>query len=234
MPADDHNMVAAPSAPGPAIMQVANFSTAANLDYVRGIKSDDWTRQIAFVKDTDPLGPNYFVLRDFLKSGGPFDWRLWLSADEVVPAGAQRMRVIGKQDVDTDVYFLHPQVRAVVEHKTRTTVGVSHGKQARIDVTQKGIVIRGEDPFGVATLLYPRLKSEPAPRVTDLADGKVIKVDSAESTDYVFLNPTPFSYRTKDISFSGTVGLVQVRGNQVRLSLGAPGILAAFGRSIRK
>ena len=62
---EDHSMLMSPAAPDIELMQVTEFATAPRLDYVRGRKLA-WTRQIAFVKDADPLGPNYFVFCDSL------------------------------------------------------------------------------------------------------------------------------------------------------------------------
>lgn len=52
------------------MMTVDGFAPAPHADYVSGVK-EAWTRQILFVKDTDPLGPNYAVLCDTLKQPDP-------------------------------------------------------------------------------------------------------------------------------------------------------------------
>src|SRR5262249_1230272 len=232
MPADDHNMVVAPKAPGSEIMQVAEFNSTPNFDYVRGVKSDQWIRQIAFIKDPDPLGPNYFVISDSLKTPEPAVWRLWLTADSVMSRG-QSAVAVGKEDVSTDIFFITPAgVGLRTKQKPRQTWGIEAGQYRSVSTTQTGLIATSNGGTGFTTIVYPRLKSEPAPVVTELADGKVVKVQSVAGTDYVFLASGPFAYKDQEISFSGTVGLVQIRSNEANLSLGAQGKLGAFGKTL--
>lgn len=234
MPADDHNMIVASNAPGDAIMQVAEFSPGPRLDYVRGEKSDNWSRQIAFIKDPDPLGPNYFVVSDSVKTPGSAVWRLWLTADQVT-TGAQSAVAIGKEDVDTNVYFVRPAgVSLTTEQRTHQTSGITAGVYGTVSTRQTGLIATIDGGAGLTTVIYPRLKVEGAPTVTELAEGKVIKVQSGFGTDYIFLSSAPFPYQDRDVSFTGTVGLVQTRGNETHLSLGAHGKLTAFGRTLNR
>ena len=65
------------------VMTIREFSAAKDLDYVRGTRRG-WQRQIAFVKDGNPLGPNYFVIADTLDAESvPTVWRLYLSAAQI-------------------------------------------------------------------------------------------------------------------------------------------------------
>ena len=235
MPADDHNMIVAPGAPGRAIMKVTAFSAGTHLDYVRGIKSDTWARQIAFIKDSHALGPNYFVIADSLARSESAVWRLWLSADEVAVAG-QHALAIGHEDVDTDIYFVHPaNVDLTTEQKIRETPGITAGRYGTTSTTQTGLIATNDKGSGFVVVVYPRLKTEEAqPVVIDLADGRVIKVKSAAGTDFIFLGQAPFSYQDRHISFNGTVGLVQIRDQEVYIALGAEGSLKAYGKMVNK
>jgi hypothetical protein len=247
MPAEDHNMVVESGASGREVMQVAEFSSGPDLDYVRGVKKGGWTRQIAFVKDSDPLGPNYFVISDSLgpvsanwrlwltlKTPAPAAWRLWLTAAKVTTNGQSAMAV-GREDVNTDIFFIGPAgVSLRTEQKTRQTSGISAGVYGTVSTSQTGLIATSNGDAGFTAIVYPRLKSEPAPVVTELAGGKAIKVQSGAATDYVFLASAPFAYQDRDISFSGTVGLVRVRSNEATLSLGAQGKLTAFGRTLNR
>lgn len=233
MPADDHNMVVAPSATGRAIMQVTAFSTGEQFDYVRGLKSDAWTRQIAFVKDADPLGPNYFVVADSIKAPEPAVWRLWLNAASV-NLGRQGARIVGNEDVDTDVVFVRPAALSLaIEQRTHATSGMTAGKFGGVSTSQTGLIAR-TDSGAFTAVIYPRLKKEVPPVVTTLAGGKAIKIESTAGADFVFLSAAPFSYRDKDIAFTGTAGLVRVRGGSARLTLGAAGSLSAFGKTLKR
>jgi hypothetical protein len=234
MPADDHNMVVAPGAPGAETMRVAEFSSGPQLDYVEGIKNGDWTRKIAFIKDRDPLGPNYFVISDSLKTAEPAVWRLWLTTEKLTISG-QSAEAVGYDDVNTDIFFIQSaDVSLSSEQKTRQTWGIAAGQYGTVSTTQTGLIATTNDGAGFTAILYPRLKSEPAPVVTELASGKVIKVQSGAGTDYVFLASAPFTYQDREVSFSGTVGLVQTRRNATQLSLGAQGQLTAFGQTLKR
>ena len=79
-PGADHNQVESPARGG--VMYVKNHAETNAVDYVDGV-SGGWRRQIAMIKDADPLGPNYFVLCDSFTKPSPATWRLWLTAAEV-------------------------------------------------------------------------------------------------------------------------------------------------------
>jgi hypothetical protein len=246
MPAEDHNMVVASGASSGEIMQVAEFSSGPDLDYVRGVKKGEWTRQIAFIKDSDPLGPNYFVISDSLrresaawrfwstlKTPAPATWRLWLTAEKVTTTKGQSAMAVGKEDVNTDIFFIEPAgVSLRTEQKTRQTSGIAAGVYGTVSTSQTGLIATSNGDSGFTAIVYPRLKSEPPPVFTELAGGKAIKVQSDATTDYVFLASAPFAYQDRDISFSGTVGLVRIRSHEATLSLGAQGKLTAFGRAL--
>ncbi len=83
-------------------------------------------------------------------------------------------------------------------------------------------------------MVYPRLKTQAAPEVTSLADGKAVRVKSTFGTDWVFLSDKPFSFKEGSISFEGTSGLVKIRGDKATITLGAPGKLSARDQSITK
>ena len=81
-PSDDHNMITSAAAAADE-MKFEAFVGSPHADYVSSIK-EAWRRQILFVKDTDPLGPNYTVICDTL--GRPdkrAKWRLWCTSDKI-------------------------------------------------------------------------------------------------------------------------------------------------------
>jgi hypothetical protein len=87
-----HSMLTGPAANGYATMQITDFATTAAFDYVTGTKGA-WQRQIGFVKDTDPLGPNFFVIRDSYSADGDVTWRLWLTTAISAGPGKQMPKV---------------------------------------------------------------------------------------------------------------------------------------------
>ena len=66
----------------------------------------------------------------------------------------------------------------------------------------------------MTAVLYPRLKTERRPRVTPLANGRGVTVQTAKGTDTIFLDPTPVSFKSGQISFEGRAGLVRNRGGK--------------------
>ncbi len=184
------------------VMELKEFSTSPHLDYVRGMRRG-WQRQIAFVKDADPLGPNYFVMADTLDvRSAPTVWRLFLASDRLTPF-PQGVTMTGKDDVDLDVFFLRPG-------------------QAKPVIANNHIALAVEKSGTVTVLLYPRLKTEKRPEVTSLADGQGVKVVTPAGTDIVYLNPEPVKTTVNGKAFDGKVCLVKERnGRQVPVLPGA-------------
>ena len=228
----EHSMVESPLAGD--VMRVTDFAPAERLDYVRGVQGG-WTRQIAFVKDPDPLGPNYFVINDTLPASAPTNWRLYLLANKVTlgPHGAW---VEGKEDVDTDLFFALPtEVPLKTVAATHTATGLDpEGRQVALEMTQIGLVASTQREQVFNVVVYPRLKNEPPPTFAALAEGRGVKVETPAGTDYVFLSNEPFTYKEGDVEFTGTVGAVQVRAGTPELSLGAPGKITALGKTLEK
>ncbi len=228
--AANHNLVEAPGASG--ILHVQDFVAGRNLDYVSGLKNN-WTRQIAFVKEDDPLAANYFVFNDSFPAPVPATWRMHVLGNKVT-LEEQCARVDGKEDVDTDIFFLQPvPVSLTLEDKTKTANSgiLPDGRSGAVTMTQICISARASDPFpNVATVIYPRLKTEKTPIVTSLKDGKAIKIEHASGVDYVFLCQTPFDYEEADISFHGRVAVLQIRDGKPTVSFGTGGTLAYKGK----
>jgi hypothetical protein len=74
-PANQHSLIEGDGQR--ALMYVQSFKSTPQFDVVRGV-SGNWQRQIAFVKDSDLMAPNYFVLRDTMSTPAAAIWRVWL------------------------------------------------------------------------------------------------------------------------------------------------------------
>jgi len=236
MPGDDHSMLVSPAAPDHALMTVAALTTADDLDCFTGRKLS-WTRQVALAKDRDPLAPNFFVIRDSLKAPAPAAWRLWLVAAEVETRG-DRVLAVGQADVDTDIFFagLPDEADVSVEVKERKCYGLdADGRYGRQTYEQKGLTVSWQRGAGLTAIVHPRLKGAEQPRVAPLtADGRAVRIDTPAGTDHVFVGARPFTYRGVNMEFEGTIGRVKVRNGETSLALGAPGRLAANGKSISR
>ena len=228
MPAADHSMLESDLAPEGQVMNVTHFQTSTGLDYVAAEKGA-WRRQIALVKDSDPLGANFVVINDTLGQPAEATWRLWLTADQVLVKGSGA-DVTGKEDVDTTIRFLRlPQGATIgTAELTRQTWGLDgNAKYGRTSSTQTGLIVSWEQGQTVTTVIYPRLRGEEPPAVTAVADGAGVKIESAGGTDYVFLSRDPVEIEADGVAFRGTAGAIQIRGDQPpKLALGASGELS--------
>ncbi len=231
---EDHNMLISPVARN-GNMRVEDFATTERLDILRGVR-DTWTRHIAFVKDPDPLGHNYFVISDTLSQPAPMKWQLWLTAAQVTTK-PQAAVIQGRDDIDLDILFTSPQqIPLRTEEKSRNCLAMRPDRSTDGGniTTQTGLI--AEIPSGdrITAVIFPRLKTEETPDVTSLADGKVLRIHSKVGTDYVFLNTSAFSYKDNDISFEGTSGSIQIRGETLTLALGEAGRIAARQRELEE
>jgi hypothetical protein len=226
-------MLVSASATDTQIMNVTHFAPGEDVDYVRGVKNDAWERAIVFMKG-GALEPNYFVVTDTLKRAEPATWRLWLNAEKV-STGRQYAVAHGKEDVDTDVFFLSPaDVTLTSESRTRDTQGMAAGKYARVSTTLVGLTAKPAAGARVSVVVYPRLRIEQAPQFESIADGKGVRVRTAAGTDYVFSSSAAFSYAADGIRFEGTVGAVRMRADGPRLWLGDAGSVSAGGKTLRR
>ncbi len=169
-------------------MSLDSFGTCAAFDQVSGTGSG-WIRQIGFAKDADPLGPTFFFLRD-INSGGPQNWRLWLTGS-AVNTGEHGATLIGEEDVDMDILIRDAsRLKLSTSKQTRRhNNGFRQGREQPIDITQTCLqgTLPGQDTL--CAILYPRLKNESTPTVSWHADGRIAQVTSEAGTDYVFLSP---------------------------------------------
>ncbi len=181
------------------VMAMQEFSTTKDFDYTSGIRRG-WQRQIAFVKDTDPQGPNYFVIADTLNAKSvPTIWRLFIRAAQATVNG-QTVTVTGKEDVDMDVIFVSPNA-LTPEIKT---------DHIAVPLAANGTLL---------TVVYPRLRTDKPPQVTPLANGKGVKVVTPSGTDFILLNPEPFTFNEGNVTFTGKAGLFKLRDGKLIKSL---------------
>ena len=216
---ESHSMIDKPATYNEErVMELKEFSSSKDLDYVSGVRRG-WTRQIAFVKDADPLAPNYFVVSDTVDAkSAPTMWRLYLSATEVKPI-ANGVTMTGLDDVDMDIVFVRPaNVKVQIRSETLPATAYSGGKP----ITVHHIAVPIEQAGTLTAVLYPRLRTEKTPEVKAVADGKGVKVVTSAGTDTIYLNPEPVKEKAGGKEFEGKVCLVKERGGRAVQSL--PGV----------
>ncbi len=235
VPASQYNRVVG----GGALLEggrIADFAAQPRADYVLN-EQGAWTRRVLLVKDEDPTGPTYLVLRDNLAGEGKGDWWLWLHTAEKPVLDVNVVRMRGRHDVDMDVWLSTPggQAPALLDGgpdlDTRTLPISCAASGYRS--SQEGLRLDLPGGSRLVSVLYPRLHGEAAPTITSFQDGRLLVVESAAGKDYVFLSDVHAEIGHEDVQFQGTVGVVQVREDRTTLTLSAPGTITAAGRTLR-
>jgi len=186
---------------------------------VQEIPLTHWHRQVLFVKDADPKGPNYFALRDGF--GGtptrPAELNLWFLANRM----ERRDEVFhydGQCLVDMDVFVSTPQTfeaqSSEYAHIQRPYVrytGFDPKFHPGGKLGEKQIALRIQQPAGKGYLviLYPRLKQDDPPATFTRLGKSAARVETTLSTDYLFLCPHLFTYKSETLRFQGMAGTVR-------------------------
>ncbi|MDP6112912.1 MAG: hypothetical protein QGG53_13690 [Planctomycetota bacterium] len=271
MPAWQHSRVDIEGRP-----KIHTFVPQGSVDYQHG-NQGGWDRQILFVKDEDPLGPNYFLIRDSTSpKNREANWWQWVNTAKHPRLAGDVVHAAGRDDVDLDIWFAPPLARAfkfltaaeAAEHKapelgdmelqekkdetgikevvlteeveelkkptsfiktTDVTIpcygGNGRGYWEMKKTTQKGLHLKLPPGGSLLFVLYPRLQSEAAASFESIADSQGLKMVSPHGTDYAFLSLKAIDFKSKNISFQGTAGSVQIRAKKVILTLSQPGMI---------
>jgi hypothetical protein len=187
---------------------------------------------LLFVKDRDPLGPNYVVLRDSVLSGRQPDWRVWIATDQPLKTQENPVRAKGRFDVDLVVFFAQPDdPRPSTEQITRRS-GASGFDS--LETSQRCLRVALPPHQPITAVLYPVRQDQPTPRFTALDHGRVVKIESSYGIDYVMLGLEAFDASVDGIEFQGQAGAVQRRNGGVRLHLPRRGRLKCSAAELRK
>lgn len=201
----------------------------------------DWMRQVLFLKDADPAGPAYLVVRDTTRGGQPTAWQFWTlseklgSADQAKDVAAfladkpgptirparqlppgQRYTAIGQFGVDIEYFVASP---ADTPRHTLRYGGTWAGVPEYQDLLH--LQLPADGTYHV--VLFPRPRTEAAPTFSTVADGKVIEVAGQFGSDYALLSLDGANAAFEGIVLRGTAAAVQVRPDATTLSLGAAG-----------
>jgi len=212
--------------------RILDFMTSANGDYLHGERTG-WHRQILFVKDTQPTGPNYFVVGDSLTNGRAGDWRIWISTDET-PAGisdnSSTVRAKGRFNVDLAVYIAEPAPRTLSSSVLTRENGASG--YSSTSLTQRSVEFQLPAGGQSAVVLCPLASAEQTPTFTSFGDRKAVKIVSPQGTDYVFLGLNSFNAFQDAANFNGRAGIIQVRPGLVRITLFGKGQISYNGNTL--
>ena len=226
-----HSMLTSSAVNSDSNMVIDTFSPSKALDYVSG-KKGPWQRQIAFMKDADPMGPTGFLIRDNHDADEEAIWRLWLMAKKIT-LHAQGATIEGEDDVDLDVYFFDAGKLGL---KTEATVQKGMGrrdkKEGPIELPQTALVATLKGRGSISAFLYPRLKTEAVPKVSWFAKGAGVQIETATGTDYLFLNNSKEEGKSPDgkAGFQCQSGSIQLRNKATTMTLGTAGKVIYGGR----
>ena len=196
-----------------------------------------WNRQILFLKGKTAQSPNYFVIHDTM----PGEGRLasWLNLDLLGRTGDVRqteghIAVNTEWPVKLDLVFVqeHPlkldmsedqfplQFAAAIPEPLVKAAQSVKASPNWVQNKEQRVLLRLANAPGADYLwmVYPREEHEALPPIARLAPN-VVKVTTTESTDYVFVSPTNFTFEGEGIVFNGCAGAVRVGRDTVTLNL---------------
>ncbi len=180
-------------------------------------------RQVLFLKDDDPKGPNYFVVRDGF--GGtptrPTDISYWFLANSMTRQD-KVFHFDGQCGVDMDVFVNTPETfepeTGEYGHQQQPymrLVGFDPKYFPGGKLWEKQLFLRIKQPAGKGymTALYPRLKgNDPAATFTRLSDSAV-RIQNPVSSDLVLMAPYPEEFKDNQVQINGTAVAVRTYPN---------------------
>jgi len=178
-----------------------------------------WQRQMVLVKDADPKGPNYFVLRDTFggKPTATTDLSLWFLANKMTRRG-EVFHFDGQCKVDMDVFVNTPAKFTPrtgkfghVQQPYRRFTGFDpkYHPGGKLGETQLLLRVRQAAGKDYMVVLYPRLKgADPAATFRRLAPNAVL-VTTPVSRDYVLLDSHPVTLKTADVTITAMAAAVR-------------------------
>ncbi len=205
-----------------------------------------WHRQMLLLKDADPKGPNYFVVRDGF-GGRPTkstDLSMWFLANTMTQAGGV-FHFDGQCDVDMDVFVGTPTPGSFkIKTDKYGHVQQPYGRFTGFDPKyfpdgkrrEDQLLLRIRQPAGRGYLvvLYPRLKNADPPATYQRLSDSVVRVKTQRSTDIVYVDFDRTTYTDDDISIDGRAGAIRryTSGKIVIANSEGPCTVAVAGKKI--
>jgi len=201
------------------------------------IPDHTWIRRVLFLKDRDPLGPNYFLIRDDFISEEPLpgEWNVWTLAEKVDVASRPAV-VTGKYGVALDVYMAEPADPqwSTREDTNRFLPGGSRAYLVDKDWVEvlTNLRARQKPGKGFLAVLYPRKREEQRPTYQALAGGKGVKVVTPRGTDWAFLSAEVVKWSGDGLQFEGTAGAIRKTDEGYEVVFAEPGKATVAGQTI--
>jgi hypothetical protein len=202
-------------------------------------------RQVLFLRDADPAGANYLVVRDTVPTDQPTMWQFWTISEKIgtpeqaaqreafladapkmqpgetrkLPHGP-RYTAVGQFGVDLEFFVALPTDTPRHALHWSREYHYSPINQFKEYMDMLHLQRAGAGDYFVA--IFPRKPDEPMPRFQRLGD-HAIQVSGPWGTDTVFLSAETVQATAGAASFEGTAGSAQDRSGELILCLGAGG-----------
>lgn len=205
-------------------------------------KTLEWTRQLLFMKDTNPEGPAYIVLRDTTRGGEPTAWQFWTLSEKLGAANEaadvesfladapgktltparelpqdNRYTALGQEEIDVEFFIASPAKtpRHTLRYGGKPVRGRSSQYQDMLHLQ-----LPGDGAYFV--VLYPRPRGKAAPEFAKIGENG-ISVKGDFGTDLIFMSENPVEFSGQDIVFTGTAGAVRQQSGRTMFMLGGKG-----------
>ncbi len=182
-----------------------------------------WTRRALLMKDEDPDGPNYVVIRDTVSGELPTEWCLW-AYGTIDDFAATPIRAVGKFGVDLLVYLTDADKGQV--NTATVEMPADRRKQTLIH-------LRRPAGRGVLAVLFPVMAGQEGPAVSTFAEGAGVKMQAEGRTDWVFLPERKGACTVEGITVSGSAAAFSQRGGAAYYWVERDTTLSAQGLTVR-
>ncbi len=204
-----------------------------------------WNRQVAFMKDANPAGPNYFVLRDSFDGTAvkPTDLNLWFLANGMSQQG-NVFHFDGQVKADMDVFVHTPEAPNFSTGEYRHAQ-LAYGRKVGFDPAfhpggklgemQKLLRIRQEPGKSYFVVLYPRLKQNDPPAEYARLGEDLVQIKTALGVDVVLMASAPRAASGGDWSIQSRAAALRKfkDGRQVLVNFEGPCEAVVGGQKIR-
>lgn len=185
-----------------------------------------WTRQYVFVKDADPMGHNYLVVRDDLPGNTELDpqLNLWALATKVDVAG-QTAVYTGQHGVDLHCYLAEPAsfkpFTQTIGHPCGFGFAAYYKETFKKDFREDQIQLRipqAKRDAGYFVAIVPVKQGEPVPTFETILGGKAVRVKFPDRTDTIVLQEGPGEVEVEGKKLKGAALLVTNTGGKVTVT----------------
>ena len=128
---------------------IKTFQPFPAADYLHSTQQG-WDRQVLFVKDANPLGANYYVMRDTIAQPAA-NWWMWLYTEHSPRLTGDVLRVSGLHDVDLDIWLAPKLAGYLKPGKAKSTAPAQHEKELDPEQRETETPAAGETPAALNT-----------------------------------------------------------------------------------